>query len=99
MGAGCGAICHGAQQAFELGGSGQVHGGRWYELIHGGRFLYFTVCLFQALCQQVHGYYAAAERLGLAVILLNLSSVGTFLHTGLKLPLLHMVRQAAIRRL
>lgn len=86
MGAGAVLYATGRSKLSELGGLARVMP-VVLILYMVGAFSISGVPLFSGFVSKSMVIYAAGlSGLGLAVILLNLASVGTFLHTGLKLP-------------
>ena len=86
MGAGAVLYATGRSKLSELGGLGKAM--PWvFTLYMVGAFSISGVPFFSGFISKSMVVYAAGlSGLGLVVLLLNLASVGTFLHTGLKLP-------------
>ena len=86
MGAGAVLYAAGRSKLSELGGLGKAM--PWvFVLYMVGAFSISGVPFFSGFISKSMVVYAAGlSGLGLVVLLLNLASVGTFLHTGLKLP-------------
>jgi multicomponent Na+:H+ antiporter subunit D len=86
MGAGAVLYATGRSKLSEMGGLGKAM--PWiFALYMVGAFSISGVPLFSGFISKSMIVYAAGlGGLGIVVLLLNLASVGTFLHTGLKLP-------------
>ncbi len=86
MGAGTVLYATGRSKLSELGGLGKAM--PWvFALYMIGAFSISGVPLFSGfVSKSIIVYAAGLSGLGLVLLLLNLASVGTFLHTGLKLP-------------
>jgi multicomponent Na+:H+ antiporter subunit D len=86
MGAGAVLYATGRSKLSELGGLGKAM--PWiFALYMVGAFSISGVPLFSGfISKSIIVYAAGLSGLGVVVLFLNLASVGTFLHTGLKLP-------------